>query len=76
MVAALPRPGEGLRVGPRGDLFFPSDAGILRITPHGDVVRVLSGLSSRARINLDPDGNVLVAEPDGGAVLRLYAPTN
>ncbi len=30
----------------------------------------------RRRINLDPDGNVLVAEPDGGAVLRLYAPTN
>jgi len=74
VVAAPPRPGEGLGVGSRGDLFFPSEAGILRATTRGDVVRVLSGVSARARVNLDPKGHPLVADPDRGAILRLYVP--
>ena len=48
VAAGLPRPGEGLRVGPRGDLFLTSEAGLLRVTPAGQVVRVLSPLGERS----------------------------
>ncbi len=76
VAAGLPRPGEGLRFGPRGDVVITSEAGLLQITQHGLVVRVLSGLATRARVSLDPDGNPLVTDPDGGVVLRLYAPAD
>ena len=74
VAGGLPHPGEGVRVGPRGDLFFPSDEGILRIGPHGHVVSVLSRLSARARVNVDPHGNLLVTEPNSGVVVRLHTP--
>ena len=74
VAAGLPRPGEGLCFGPRGDVFFTSEAGLFRITEHGRVIRVLSGLASPARVSLDSDGNPLVT--DGGMVLRLYMPVD
>ena len=45
--------------------------GILRVTPDGRVVHIVSGLTTEARINLDPDGNVLVADPSHGVVWRI-----
>ena len=69
----LPRPGEGLRVGPRGDLYLTSEAGMLQVTRDGQVIRVLSPLGAGARVGLDRDGNPLVTDAAGGAVLRLRA---
>jgi hypothetical protein len=76
LAEGLPGPGEGLRLGPRGDLYFTSEAGLLKLAPHGGVVRILSGVASRARVNLDPDGNLLVADPDAGEILRIRVPAD
>ena len=73
VAAGLPRPGDGLRVGPRGDLYFTSEAGLLQVTGAGQVVRVLSPLGVGARVGLDRDGNPLVTDPGASAVLRLRA---
>lgn len=75
LAAGLPRPGEGLRLGPRGDLYLTSEAGIFQLRPHGGVVQILSGPASHARVNLDPDGNLLIADPEGGVILRIRTAT-
>jgi len=73
VAAGLPRPGDGLRVGPRGDLYLTSEVGLLQVTRAGQVIRVLSPLGAGARVGLDRDGNPLVTDAAGGAVLRLRA---
>ncbi len=74
VAAGLPRPGDGLRIGRRGDLYLTSEAGLLQVTQDGQVIRVLSPLGAGARVGLDRDGNPLVTDAAGGAVLRLRAP--
>ena len=70
----LARPGDGLRLGPRGDLYLATAAGLLKVAESGEVMRLLSPLGPGARVSLDRDGNALLTDSAGAAVLRLRAP--
>jgi len=72
LAEGLPRPGEGLRLGRGGSLFFTSEVGLHRLSPQGHVTTVLAGPTRRARVSLDADGDLLLTDPDAGTVLRIH----